>query len=105
RADGVAARQQGEGQGGAAVVGQGGGQAGVLRAGAGAGPVGDLPEVGAAVGLADEVVAQGNERAGNVGAAIGRGVPGHDGIDERHGGSHTAERVAAVANAAAEAGV
>ena len=81
RADGRAAGQQGQGLGRAAEIGQGG-QIGVERAGDGALQVGADP-AGAAVGLADQVVAQGGEGSVGIGPTVGGRVPGDDGVAQR----------------------
>ena len=79
RVDGRAAGQQGHRLGRAAVVAQRR-QQGVERRGDGAGQVGADP-AGAAVGLADQVVALGGDDAADVGAGAGR-VRGDDRVDQ-----------------------
>ena len=80
RVDGRAAGQQGHGLGRAAVIGQRR-QQGVERLGDGAGQVGADP-AGAAVGLADQVVALGGKGSERIGPAGGGRVPRHDGVAE-----------------------
>ena len=93
--DGWAAAQQGHGLGRAAVIAQRC-QHGVKRLGDGAGQVGADP-AGAAVGLADQVVALRGKCSADVGPDVGRRVPRHDRPDECHGGI-------VVVNPAAKAG-
>src|SRR5262249_16700808 len=79
--DGRAPGQQGHRLGRAAVVGQGC-QHGVKRRGDGAGLVGADP-AGAAIGLADQVVAEGGDVGIGVGRKTGR-IAGDDCVGQRH---------------------
>ena len=82
RVDGRAAGQQGHRLGRAAVVAQRG-QQGIERRGDGAGQVGADPAA-AAVGLADQVVALGDEGTEGVGPAGAGRVLRHDRVAEGH---------------------
>ena len=81
RVDGRAAGQQGHGLGRAAEIAQWSEQ-GIERRGDGSGQVGADP-AGAAVGLADQVVALRSDAASDVGTSGGR-VHRHDGVAEGH---------------------